>query len=100
MHGAEFVELVEGDIARVPDSLFPPTVATCLVDVDLSEPTYAALSRIYPRLAPGGVILVDDCPPESSWKARLGYQRFVSEVGLLERYEFGMGIVQRENKSA
>ena len=47
-----------------------------------------------PRLAPGGIVLVDDCPPSHSWAgARKGYERFVTEAGLPEEYFMDMGIV-------
>jgi O-methyltransferase len=100
IHKAEFIELVQGDVARVPDEVFPQTISACLIDVDLSEPTYAALLRVYPRLSEGGVILVDDCPPGTSWKARLGYERFMSEIGLQERYEYGMGVVVKSSQTS
>jgi O-methyltransferase len=94
-HSASRVELVQGDIAQLPDEMLPDKVAMCLLDVDLSEPTYIALKRLHPRLSEGGVILVDDCPSASSWKARRGYERFMSEVGAPERYEYGMAILRK-----
>ena len=94
-HSAQGIELIGGDIATLPDQQLPEAIAVCLIDVDLSEPTYLALKRLYPRLSTGGVILVDDCPVEGSWKAWLGYRRFAAEIGLPERYEYGMGIVEK-----
>jgi O-methyltransferase len=91
--GAPDIRLVQGDICTLPLERLPRRIAACLVDVDLSEPVYAALCKVYPRLAPGGVIVVDDCAEDTSWRARLGYRRFVAEQGLDERYEFGMGLV-------
>lgn len=88
------IELLEGDIAAMPDAAIPPEIAVALVDVDLEAPTYAALDRIYSRLSAGGCILVDDCSADTSNTfrgARLGYQRFTSERGLPEHYAFGMG---------
>ena len=85
---------MQGDIATVPDEFPPTAVAVSLVDVDLEVPVYEGLRRIYPRLAPGGTILVDDCPPGHSWPgARVGYARFVKEHDLPERYFLGMGVV-------
>jgi hypothetical protein len=92
-HAAVRVELVQGDITKLPEDVFPNKISVCLLDVDLSEPTYVALSRLYPKLSEGGVIVIDDCPTGSSWKARLGYQRFMAEAKLPESYEFGMGVV-------
>ena len=62
-YGVADVELVQADIARVPESRLPERVAVGLVDVDLEVPVYEGLQRLYPHLADGGVLLVDDCPP-------------------------------------
>lgn len=92
--GANDVRLIEGDIVAMPSEDLPGEVAACLIDVDLSHPVSVALGRVVERLSPGGVILVDDCPDESSWKARTGYDSFVRDAGLLPEYRFGMGIVR------
>lgn len=87
------VQFVHGDIVHLPADQLPPQIAACLIDVDLSQPVHAALEKVWPRLALGGVIVVDDCPPGDDHKARLGYQKFVAERGLAERYVLGMGIL-------
>jgi O-methyltransferase len=89
------IELLQGDVTTIPDALLPEPCSAVLLDVDLTEPTYVALKRFWPRLSPGGVILVDDCQETSSWKARVGYSRFCSEEGLPERYQYGMGMLTR-----
>lgn len=97
-HDCGDIRLVRGDITRVPDSQLEPLYSAVLLDIDLSEPTYVALGRFWPRLAPGGVIYVDDCPAEGDWKARVGYKRFCEEHGLPERYEYGLGVLVKEPK--
>ena len=93
--GCEGVELVKGDIAALPDAALPATVAVSLIDVDLEIPTYAALSRVFERLEPGGVILVDDCDPLNDYAGALvGYRNFVGERQLPEEYFMGMGVVR------
>jgi O-methyltransferase len=67
-----------------------------LLDVDLSEPTYEGLKRLYACLAPGGIICIDDCPRDYDWKARIGYRQFVAEAGLPEIYRHGMGVVVKQ----
>ena len=94
-HHAEDVTLIEGDIATIPDSKLPQSCSVVLLDVDLAEPVYQALRRFWPRLSPGGVILVDDCPEGSQWKARVGYSRFCQENRLDEQYNLSMGIVSK-----
>jgi hypothetical protein len=59
--GAESVEIVQG---RFPHSAgrIPPDLRFCLVhiDCDLYEPIRAALEHFYPRMAPGGFIVMHD----------------------------------------
>lgn len=89
------IELVQGDIATLPDSALPDQIAVALVDVDLDIPVHRALERILPRMVKGGVIFVDDCPENYSWAgARVGYKRFVDAMHLPERYSMGLGIIE------
>ena len=92
-HNAADVSLIQGDITTIPDSKLPASCSVVLLDIDLAEPTYQTLKRFWPRVAPGGVILVDDCPEEHDWKARIGFSRFCQEAGLPEQYRHGMGIL-------
>jgi hypothetical protein len=94
-HRCGEVELLQGDVMQIPDRLLPEECSAVLLDVDLTEPSYVALNRFWPRLTPGGVILVDDCQEPCSWKARLGYARFCEENGIEEKYRYGMGLVYR-----
>jgi predicted O-methyltransferase YrrM len=95
-HGAHGVELVPGDIVTLDESALPARIAAALLDVDLALPIHAALAKLHPRLAPGGVIVVDDCPERYDWQARQGYERYCREAGLAPRYELGAGLVRRE----
>lgn len=94
-HECQGVKLVQGDITTVPETALAPQYGVVLLDIDLSDPTHKALHRFWPRIAPGGAIFVDDCPESSDWKARRGYARFCREMGLIEKYEFGLGILER-----
>lgn len=95
--GISQVNLVEGDIVTVDESLIPGQISVCLLDVDLKIPTYEGLQRIYRRLQPGGVILVDDCTAGTSWVGALhGYRSYVKDQGLPESYYMGFGIVEKE----
>lgn len=49
--------------AAVQDFAFPAGTQLCfvLLDVDLYLPTVAGLEKVWPRLAPGGLVVVDDC---------------------------------------
>jgi hypothetical protein len=91
------VEIVEADVATMAGAVLPGAIAVCLLDVDLEVPTYEGLRRVWPRLAPGGAILVDDCSEcDNPFPgARSGYRRFLKEEHLEERYLMGMGVVLR-----
>src|SRR3569833_1378281 len=91
-HGCDDVTLIEGDVATLPEDDLPDTCSVVLLDVDLTEPTSAALERFWPRVAKGGVILVDDCAEHSSWKARIAYERFCDVMRIAPLYRFGMGV--------
>jgi O-methyltransferase len=93
-YGAQGVKLLRGDIATIADSALPDSISVALVDVDLDVPVFEALRKLYPRLDPKGVMLVDDCPEGTTWAgARVGYRRFLQAQGLPELYVFGMGVV-------
>jgi hypothetical protein len=94
-HGAREVALLAGDISTVDERLLPSRIAAALLDVDLAVPIYDGLRKLYPRLAPGGVIAVDDCPAGYDWQARQGYDRFCREAGLAPRYELGVGLLRK-----
>lgn len=95
-YGCAEIELIQADIATVDDRLLPESIAVSLLDVDLELPIYHGATKLFPRLAPGGIILVDDCPEGYDWVgARQGYQRFVRENALPETYLFGMGIIEK-----
>ena len=94
-HGASRVRLVQGDIVKVSDDQLSRNYCAVLLDVDLSVPTYEALKRFWPRLMPGGMIFVDDCPEDYDWKAREGYARFCTEMGLKQEYKNGLGILEK-----
>lgn len=92
---AERVRLRQADISTIDPASLPATISVCLVDVDLEQPVHDALDAVFPRMVPGGVILVDDCPETSSWVgARRGYATWARGRGRPEVYRFGFGVVE------
>ena len=78
----EGVECIQGDAAVFDYARVAP-ISWCLLDVDLYLPIKAALPRIYDALAPGGIIIVDDCMDDERWDGALqAYGEFVAERGL------------------
>jgi len=94
-HGGKDVAIHKGDIATLPDHELPKAISACLLDVDLGDPIYIGLTRIFPLLQPGGTVLVDDCIEGDWYKARVGYERFMKELGRSPIYKFGMGILTK-----
>jgi len=102
------IKVIEGDICTLDPGLLPHSVAFCLLDVDLYQPVKIGLERVYPRLSPGGMVVVDDCwsKPTHLWVngvsdacdgAMQAYLEFASEHGLPEKFvETKLAIVERE----
>jgi O-methyltransferase len=89
------IRIIKGDICSIDDDLIPADISVALMDVDLRDPTYAGLKKLYPKLARGGIILVDDCREGTSWVgANVGYLDFVRSAGLSPRYHFGLGVAE------
>jgi hypothetical protein len=94
-HAGPAVELVKGDVVTMPESRIPEAIAVCLLDVDLHVPIYEGMKRLVPRLVPGGILLVDDCPPNTSWAgAKAGYEQYMAEVGIASSYVNGFGVLE------
>jgi hypothetical protein len=80
--GYKRFETVKGDASIVDWGALPP-IAAILLDVDLYQPTIDLLEAVYPRLVPGGGIVVDDCLAGTPWDGSLqAYEEFISSYGL------------------
>lgn len=55
------VQLVQADAGRTDYAEIPGEIAFVLLDVDVERPTAHTLRKLWPRLAQGGIILLDDC---------------------------------------
>ena len=94
-HLGHQIDVIEADIVTSDDGSLPDQVSVCLLDVDLESPINAGLEKVYPRMVPGGIVLVDDCEEEGAWRgARRGYRRFVEGAGLPETYDSGFGVIE------
>jgi O-methyltransferase len=81
LNGFNRVELVKGDVVEY-DFADIDSIAFSLIDVDLFLPVESALEKVWERLSPGGVIVVDDCAPNNEWDGALeAYEKFVARVG-------------------
>jgi predicted O-methyltransferase YrrM len=92
---ADRVRVVTADATDLEYAQFAP-IAFALVDVDLYRSVLATLERIAPHMAPGGVIVVDDCASGDFEGADEAYREFCEANGLPVRIEHGkLGVIRR-----
>jgi predicted O-methyltransferase YrrM len=87
---------VKGDAAAYDWAGLGP-IGAVLLDIDLYQPTIAILEAIYPRLVPGGGIVLDDCLADTPWDGSLqAYEEFIQRHGLpFERVGHKGAVVRR-----
>lgn len=96
-NGANGATVFQADAKKFDYSVIGP-LAFCLFDVDLYKPTESVLPRLYEILIPGGVIVVDDCSPESSIYDGAGeaYRKFCAQMGFKEELVFEkLGVIRK-----
>jgi O-methyltransferase len=96
-HGFDKIEAHKSSIQNFDLKRVTP-VAFCLFDVDLYAPTKDALPQIYDALAPGGVVIIDDCAPSVSIFDGAGqaFREFCSEREIrLEVVESKLGVIRK-----
>lgn len=77
---ADAVRLVAGKVEETLPAEAPARIALLRLDTDWYESTYHELVHLYPRLAPGGVLIVDDY---GYWKgAREATDQYFREAGV------------------
>jgi O-methyltransferase len=82
VHGVKRVKSIECDATQFDLSCVAP-IAFCLIDVDLYIPVKDLLPKIYSVMAPGGIIIVDDCQPDQMWDGALqAYEEFARDRDL------------------
>ena len=81
-NGVSRVESIQGD-ANLFDFTRFDQISFCLIDVDLLRPVERSLEEVLPRMAAGGVVVVDDCMPSNVFDGALaGYTTVVERHGL------------------
>lgn len=85
--------------AAVQDFDFPGDTRLCfvLLDVDLYLPTVAGLEKVWPRLAPGGLVVVDDCQADHVYDgSRQAVAEFCAKHGVaLELVETKLAVLRK-----
>lgn len=95
------VEIVKGDATKFDfDSI--PKIAFALLDVDLYEPIANILPKLYDKLAPGGIVVVDDCEPGDKWEGALvAYKEYMASRGQEPNIVSGkLGLVRKDRAEA
>ena len=81
-NGVTRVEAIEADVNEFDFSSIR-NISFCLVDVDLKRPVVRSLQQVVPRMAPGGIVVVDDCTPDAKFDGALsGYLEVTGDHGL------------------
>jgi SAM-dependent methyltransferase len=91
VNGIRRVQSTKADVAEFDFAKLAP-IAFCLLDVDLYLPTKAAIPGILSVLAPGGILVVDDCKPDNIYDG--AYQAFI-EFGGTEIRHGKLGVIRR-----
>ena len=101
------VKVIKADISQLPIDALPEYIAFCLLDVDLYKPVESGLEKVYERLSPGGIIVIDDCwisfdrpelqrITEAYDGALAAYREFVKAHDLVEEVvEMKLGIIRK-----
>lgn len=87
--GCREIELLKDDIGQLSTTWLPEQIAVALIDVDIAEPTEAALRKLMPRMSEGGIILVDDCDRIPFMGARVAVEKAAPGA----EYKFGMAVI-------
>lgn len=78
-------ELIRGDVAATTATAAKNKpgfrVSVLYLDMDLAEPTYAALTNLWDRVVPGGVVVLDEYAYHG-WSESNGVDQFIQEKNL------------------
>ena len=95
-NGITRVTSVSADIKQLDLADVAPKISFALLDVDLYLPMKAGLEKLTPRMEPGGVIVVDDVKPSSTFDG--AYQAYVEYIrerqGREERLFDKLGVIR------
>lgn len=93
------VEVKQGRVPETFAGLESQTFAFVLLDMDVYPPTKAALEFFYPRLAPGGYLMVHDYHnDESNWACKRAVDEFMADKpeGILDVADVWGSVVFRK----
>ena len=70
-------------------------ISFAFIDVDLYQPVRAALEKVYPLMAPGGILAVHDCTPDGPYDGALqAYKEFTYGRNLPQEITYRIGLIR------
>jgi SAM-dependent methyltransferase len=89
------VSSIQADVNHFDFSPYE-NISFCLIDVDLMRPVQRSLQEVFARMAPGGIIVVDDCRPNLKYDGALAaYLEFTEDHDLpIDIREEKLGVIQ------
>jgi len=98
--GSEKYRFVEGPVELTLESEVPEQLAVLRLDTDWYESTMKELEVLYPRLSPGGILIIDDYGHfTGARKAVDEYFRSIGETVLLHRSDYTGRVLVKKNPS-
>lgn len=80
--GMEFVNIIRGAVPGTLDQVTSPEIAYLHLDMNCMAPEIAALEHFWPKISPGGIVIMDDYGWPRHYQQKLGYDAFAEERGL------------------
>ena len=86
-NGGDF-ELIAGDVSETSQEVVHKRpglkISLLYMDLDLSKPTYDALTAFWPRVSKGGIVVFDEYAYHQ-WSESQGVDKFAEEHNLVVR---------------
>jgi O-methyltransferase len=80
LNGIGHVESIRADVNQF-DFEGIENISCCLLDVDLYVPVRSCLEKLPAKMAPGGLLVVDDCAPDNTFDGALqAYEEFLAKT--------------------
>jgi len=96
--GSEKYRFIEGPVELTLETDIPERLAVLRLDTDWYESTMKELEVLYPRLSPGGILIIDDYGHfTGARKAVDEYFRSIGETVLLHRSDYTGRVLVKKN---
>jgi predicted O-methyltransferase YrrM len=94
LNGVTRVTAIESDVNIFDFSRFDD-ISFCLIDFDLYRPVKKALEEVIPRMAKGGIIVIDDCVDLNKFDgAYQAYMEIAEKIGVPSEIHHKLGVLR------